>query len=149
MTTKAIFLVVATTAMFFAGGTCNAADLPKCNDPEAFQIMTDIAKQQLRTLYTGPLAEAQVAMNLMLSGKLSNNTTDQEVKRKTAEIVQKIDTVDFTYTNARVDADTGSVKYCSADYAVVNMFTDAVVTGVTKYSMQMTEDNKLYVKELN
>jgi hypothetical protein len=54
MPNRAIFLAAA-TAMFFATGVCNAADLPKCNDRRAFQVISDLAKQASKNTFSGLL----------------------------------------------------------------------------------------------
>jgi hypothetical protein len=66
-----------------------------------------------------------LVFNLIAYGKISKNATDQEIKQAAAEIMQKVDSSNFGFANARVDGDSGLVKYCSVDVTSVNVWTNA------------------------
>ena len=134
------------TAMLFLTGVCDAADLPKCNDRQAFQVISDATKASTKDMYSGLSGRAQLAMNLLTVGKVRRGATDQEFEQAAAEVMRKIDNANATFANARLDADNGVMKTCSVDVTFVNVLTDAPGTFVQRFTIQMTEDNKPYVR---
>lgn len=149
MTIKQAISLAPMTAMFFSTWVCNAADLPKCGDPQVFQLVSGDLKQAIKDEYSGLRGHQQFAFNLLAFGKINKNATEGEIEQAAAAMMQKLDNMIVDFRNARVDADSGLVKYCSADARIVNIWTNAVSSVVMKYSIQMTEENNLYVKMID
>jgi len=116
--------------------SAQSTKLPKCNDPQVLKLLDQAYRDGIKKIYSK-------------TAIVPNEPADLD------EYLAVTDKAQITFSAERLEVDAGTTKFCAADFvynghlpwssgANGDQNIPAHYDGITKYSIQLTEDGKLY-----